>query len=198
MDKYKIIALYGESGSGKDTLLREAIKIYGDKIHKIVGSTTRPPRTGEENGVAYHFLTNEEFTMQVLNCDMFEAANFRGWYYGTNINDLDKNKINIGVFNTVSLDIILKDDRFEVIPIYISTTPKTALIRALKREESPDVDEIIRRYQTDKKDFEIFFDEHPTLPNYYLLNEEEDSLSNERVSTYLNVVLTLENWDEIK
>ena len=62
MDKYKIIALYGESGSGKDTLLREAIKIYGDKIHKIVGSTTRPPRTGEENGVAYHFLTNEEFT----------------------------------------------------------------------------------------------------------------------------------------
>ena len=47
-------------------------------------------------------------------------------------------------------------------------------------------------------DFEIFFDEHPTLPNYYLLNEEEDSLSNERVSTYLNVVLTLENWDKIK
>ena len=71
MDKYKIIALYGESGSGKDTLLREAIKIYGDKIHKIVGSTTRPPRTGEENGVAYHFLTNEEF--KALN------SNYKGY-----------------------------------------------------------------------------------------------------------------------
>ena len=197
MDKYKIIALYGKSASGKDTFLKIALKCFKD-FHKIINSTTRPPREGEKDGVAYHFLTNEEFTMQVLNCDMFEAANFRGWYYGTNINDLDKNKINIGVFNTVSLDIILKDDRFKVIPIYISTKPKTALIRALKREESPDVDEIIRRYQTDKKDFEIFFDEHPTLPNYYLLNEEEDSLSNERVSTYLNVVLTLENWDEIK
>ena len=119
MDKYKIIALYGESGGGKDTLLREAIRIYGDKIHKIVGSTTRPPREGEEDGVAYHFLTNEEFTEQILNQEMFEAATFRGWCYGTNINDLNKNKINIGVFNTSSLDIVLRDSRFEVIPIYI-------------------------------------------------------------------------------
>lgn len=197
MDKYKIIALYGKSASGKDTFLRMALKCFKN-FHKIISSTTRPPREGEKDGIAYHFLTNEEFAIQVLNCSMFEAATFHGWYYGTNINDLDINKINIGVFNTISLDIILKDDRFEVIPIYIQTEPKTSLIRALEREECPDVDEIIRRYQTDKKDFEIFFDEHPILPNYYFWNGEKDDLSDERVSTYLNVVLTLEHWDEIE
>lgn len=194
MEKYKIIALYGKSASGKDTFLKVALNYFKD-FHKIINSTTRPPREGERDGVAYHFLTNEEFAIQVLNCNMFEAATFRGWYYGTNINDLDINKINIGVFNTASLDIILKDDRFEVIPIYILTEPKTSLIRALEREDNPDVDEIIRRYQTDKKDFEIFFEEHPNLPDYYLWNGEKDNLSADRISAYLKSVLILEHWD---
>lgn len=194
MDKYKIIALYGKSASGKDTFLKVALNYFKD-FHKIISSTTRPPREGEKNGVAYHFLTNEDFAIQVLNYSIFEAATFRGWYYGTNINDLDINKINIGVFNTASLDIILKDNRFEVIPIYILTEPKTSLIRALEREDNPDVDEIIRRYQTDKKDFEIFFEEHPNLPDYYLWNGKKDNLSADRISAYLKSVLALEHWD---
>lgn len=190
MDKYKIIALYGESGSGKDTLLREAIKIYGDKIHKIVGSTTRPPRTREENGVAYHFLTNEEFTEQVLNQDMFEAATFRGWCYGTNINDLSKDKINIGVFNTSSLDIILNDDRFEVVSIYVEVPAKERIIRALKREDDPDINEIFRRYQTDTQDFKIFFNWHTGFPNRIFKNENiAHFLWEEKVKEYLDPII---------
>lgn len=190
MDKYKIIALYGESGSGKDTLLQEAIKIYEDKIHKIVGSTTRPPREGEKDGVAYHFLTNEEFAIQVLNCSMFEAATFRGWYYGTNINDLDITKINIGVFNTSSLDIILNDKRFEVIPIYIEVSAKERIIRTLNREDNPDINEIFRRYQTDTQDFKIFFNWHTGFPNRIFKNENiAHFLWEEKVKEYLNSII---------
>lgn len=190
MDKYKIIALYGESGSGKDTLLQEAIKIYEDKIHKIVGSTTRPPREGEKDGVAYHFLTNEEFAIQVLNCSMFEAATFRGWYYGTNINDLDITKINIGVFNTSSLDIILNDKRFEVIPIYIEVPAKERIIRTLNREDNPDINEIFRRYQTDTQDFKIFFNWHTGFPNRIFKNENiAHFLWEEKVKEYLNSII---------
>lgn len=190
MNKYKIIALYGESGSGKDTLLREAIQIYGDKIHKIVGSTTRPPRTGEEDGIAYHFLTNEEFTKQILNQDMFEAATFRGWCYGTNINDLSKDKINIGVFNTSSLDIILNDNRFEVVPIYIEVPAKERIIRALNREDNPDINEIFRRYQTDTQDFKIFFNWHAGLPDRIFKNENiAHFLWEEKVKEYLDPIV---------
>lgn len=189
MNKYKIIALYGESASGKDTFLKKALEYFKD-LHKIVGSTTRPPRDGEEDGIAYHFLTNEEFARQIIDCSMFEAASFRGWYYGTNINDLSRDKINIGVFNTSSLDIILNDSRFEVIPLYFKASPKVRLMRALEREANPDVNEIIRRYQTDQKDFKEFFIEHPNLPSYEFNNEDEQSMDSTVVITYLIPLIT--------
>lgn len=36
---------------------------------------------------------------------------------------------------------------------YITASDKTRLLRQLNREGDPDVEEIIRRYSTDKKDF---------------------------------------------
>lgn len=51
---------------------------------------------------------------------------------------------------------------------------KTRLLRQLNRQDNPDVDEIVRRYGTDKKDFSaIDFDklvlqnEHTTLEELY-------------------------------
>ena len=62
--KIKVVALFGKAGSGKDTILREVVS-KGD-FHEIVSCTTRPRREGEQDGVNYHFLTNEEFTDLVL------------------------------------------------------------------------------------------------------------------------------------
>ena len=41
MSKYQIIALYGASGSGKDTILKWIVSHY-PKINPIVSCTTRP------------------------------------------------------------------------------------------------------------------------------------------------------------
>ena len=49
MSKYKIIALIGAAGSGKDTILKNVLK-EDSSIHEIVSCTTRPPREGEING----------------------------------------------------------------------------------------------------------------------------------------------------
>ena len=50
MDKYKIIALCGPTGSGKDYILSRLFEtIYGKMhLHKIITSTTRPPRVYEK------------------------------------------------------------------------------------------------------------------------------------------------------
>lgn len=54
-----MIALLGESASGKSTIEKELINKYG--LKKIVSYTTRQPRVGEEDGVDYHFVTDAEF-----------------------------------------------------------------------------------------------------------------------------------------
>ena len=149
--KIKIIALFGKAGAGKDTIQQWIISRHN--LHGIVSCTTRPPRDYEENGVDYHFLSNEDFTRKVLNGTMLEATEFRGWFYGTPLDSLSLDKINVGVFNIAGIDALLEDTRLEVYPVIVYAPDKTRLIRQLMREESPDCEEICRRFQTDNKDF---------------------------------------------
>lgn len=95
----KIVALMGESGSGKDTILHNIMEKYPSYFNEIISCTTRPPREGEKDGVNYHFLSIDEFTKKVLNGDMLEATEFNDWHYGTDRESLTIDKINIGVFN---------------------------------------------------------------------------------------------------
>lgn len=152
MNKYKIIALIGEAGSGKDSVMREVIK-RNSGLHEIISCTTRPPREGEINGINYFFLTNEEFAAKVINMEMFEATSFRGWFYGTSIDSLDKSVINIGVFNPDGIYALLESSNVELTVYYLKASPKERLIRQLTRERDPDIEEILRRYRTDNEDF---------------------------------------------
>ncbi len=53
-----LIVICGPSGSGKG----EALQFLSQSgIDKVVTYTTRKPRPGEENGLHYHFITEEEF-----------------------------------------------------------------------------------------------------------------------------------------
>jgi len=153
MKKIKIIALFGPSGSGKDTLAKYLVANQSN-THEIISCTTRPMRDYEQDGIDYHFLTTEQFAEKVLDGTMLEATSFRDWFYGTPIDSLDENKINIGVFNIQGIECLLKDNRLEVYPVYIMCEDKVRLQRCLNREMVPDCEEICRRFLTDMKDFE--------------------------------------------
>ena len=150
--KYKIVALIGESASGKDTY-KKYICENTDDFNSIVSTTTRPPREGEVNGINYYFCTAEEFGVKILDFSMLEATDFNNWFYGTSLEALDENKINVGCFSPEGVRQLKEDSRIDLIVLYIKTSPKVRLMRSLNREESPDVDEIVRRYSTDAKDF---------------------------------------------
>ena len=92
--KYQVIALYGASGSGKDTILKWVVSHY-PKLHLIVSCTTRPMRDGEVDGLDYHFVTEEEMMEQILSGEMLEATEFRGWFYGTQTSALSEDTVNI-------------------------------------------------------------------------------------------------------
>ena len=179
MSKYKILALIGEAGSGKDTLMQR-ILAKAPGLHEIISCTTREPREGEVHGKNYFFLTEEEFAQKVLNLEMLEATH-KNWFYGTSIDSLDESVVNIGVFNPDGIYALLESPEVDLIPVYVRAKPKTRLLRQLNREENPNVDEIIRRYGADKEDFEEFYFQH-----FIVDNETEEDLD-----TAVNLILQL-------
>ena len=59
----QVIVISGPSGVGKDTIINELRRRpIGQTFHYVVTCTTREPRSGEMNGVHYHFHTDESFT----------------------------------------------------------------------------------------------------------------------------------------
>lgn len=175
MSKIKIIALFGKAGSGKDALLHAIMNRNIPTLHEIISCTTRPPREGEQHGVNYYFLSVEEFTHKVLNGDMLEATEFRDWFYGTALDALNPNAINIGVFNPAGLKALIEDTRLEVLCVGMRASDKTRLLRQLGRESNPDVSEICRRYFADEQDFgcwELDSEEYEQI--CYLDNENRD------------------------
>lgn len=168
MKKLKVLAIMGKAGSGKDTIAKELLKLRPHKFNRVVSATTRPPREGEVNGVDYHFLTPETFLRELDNNRMIEATCFNNWAYGTPIMSLDEEKINLLVLNPEGVQILSWDDRIDLKVAYIEATDKERLIRQLNREENPDIEEIIRRFSTDKTDFQIAEneDEFPTVSKF--------------------------------
>ena len=150
---YKVLALMGPSGSGKDTVLKEVLKKNPNDFHKIINCTTRPMREGETNGVDYFFISPETFAEQVLNFDMIEATNFNDWFYGTSKDALVNNAINIGVFSPEAVEALLESPEIELMVLELAASDKTRLLRQLNREANPNVHEIIRRFKADEEDF---------------------------------------------
>ena len=153
-DKYTIIALMGKAGSGKDTMMKALLKqpAFQNAV-PIISCTTRPKREYEKDGIDYHFLTKEQFTDKILSGDMLEATVFNDWCYGTSIDNLSNDKINIGVFNPEGAGLLRDRDNIKLILIYIEARDKDRLLRQLNREKDPDIHEILRRYSADEMDF---------------------------------------------
>ena len=162
--KIKLVALMGESSSGKDTILSKLSLIYSG-LHKVVSTTTRPIRDYEKDGKDYFFIDEHGFAEKILNFEMLEATDFNDWFYGTEIKALDENRINVGAYNPDGVRCLLEDSRIDLKVIYIKADDKTRIIRALNREEEPNIEEIFRRYGTDKNDFDSIDFEYVTVAN---------------------------------
>lgn len=60
MDLGRVVVLCGPSGVGKSSVIQKARGLVPD-LWLSVSATTRAPRTGEDHGVDYWFVTREEF-----------------------------------------------------------------------------------------------------------------------------------------
>lgn len=116
---------------------------------------------------------------------MLEYTEFNGWLYGTGKVSIDKRYINVGVFNPAGIRSLINNPEVDVKVIWVRASAKTRLLRQLNRESAPNVDEIIRRYQTDEEDFSNL-----NFPYKSVDNEENTSLK----WVYANIQNLLGSW----
>ncbi len=84
MSNGAILVLSGPSGAGKSSLINKIEKDIGP-FYFSISTTTRPMREGEEDGVHYHFVSEEEFKKDIEQEHFLEHALVHGNYYGTSI-----------------------------------------------------------------------------------------------------------------
>lgn len=77
-----LFILSAPSGAGKTTVCEALLKELPD-LRRAVTTTTRPPRTGEVNGVDYFFLSREEFQDKLKAGRFLESAVIYDNYYGS-------------------------------------------------------------------------------------------------------------------
>lgn len=89
MNKGIVIVISGPSGSGKGTVVEQLRKIYPN-AGVSVSATTRQKRTGEVDGVHYHYKSREEFEKLIESGEVLEHTTYNGNYYGTLRSEAEK------------------------------------------------------------------------------------------------------------
>lgn len=159
------------SGAGKSSLISALIeKNTTNDLQVSVSHTTRAPRTGEENGVHYHFVNVDQFKGLIDEGVFFEWAQVFDNYYGTSRTVIEEQLANgIDVF----LDIDWQGARQvkELMPqskgIFIMPPSRSELERRLVGRGT-DSDEIISARMQQAVSEMSHYDEY----DYLIINDD--------------------------
>jgi len=85
----RLIIISSPSGGGKGTLIKE-VRAMMPELGFSVSHTTRPQRSGEQDGREYFFVTREDFDKRIDAGEFLEYADVHGNLYGTSIAESEK------------------------------------------------------------------------------------------------------------
>ena len=152
----------GKSASGKDTVFSRLINDKDLAFERMVPYTTRPMRSGETDGVEYHFTDIDGLKSLRDDGKVIEERCYHtihgDWHYFT-VDDenvsRDKDYLLIGTLEVYEKLVAFYGGE-RVVPLYIEIDDGERLQRALQRERSqdnPKYAEMCRRYLADCEDF---------------------------------------------
>lgn len=147
MNQNGILAVVsGFSGAGKGTLMKELLRKHPKQYALSVSATTRKPRTGEEHGREYFFLSREEFEQMIETDDLIEHACYVGNYYGTPKSYvLDQMKAGRDVILEIEIQGALKvKEKFPDTLLLFVTPPGADVLQQRLRGRGTETEEVIR------------------------------------------------------
>lgn len=140
------------SGAGKTSLVKALLE-RARGIEVSVSYTTRAPRTGEQNGVNYHFVDVPTFERMVREGAFLEHANVFGNYYGT-ARQTVADKLAQGVDIILEIDWQGAQQVRKLFPGAIGIfilPPSRAVLESRLRNRKTDSDEVIARRLSEAK-----------------------------------------------
>ena len=160
----KLYVLMGKSASGKDTIYRRLLEDMQLKLKPVVPYTTRPIRSGEEDGREYYFvgearLRELEAEGRVVEHRVYQTV-YGAWHYFT----VDDGQIVLSgaqdylMIDTLAGYLQLREyfGAGHVVPLYVEVEDGLRLARAVERErgqQQPKYAELCRRFLADEEDF---------------------------------------------
>ena len=139
----KIFCLMGKSSSGKDTIYKALTEDNELDLKQMISYTTRPIRSGETEGLQYHFVTEEQLSYLEEEGRIVELRSYNTvhgvWKYFTVCEegmDLEADSyLVIGTLNSWH-SMCAYYGRTRMVPVYIEVEDGVRLERALLRERS--------------------------------------------------------------
>jgi guanylate kinase len=146
----KVFVITGPSGVGKGTLIKMLLERVPD-LALSVSATTREPREGEEDGVDYHFLSEEQFQERREAGDFLEFATYSGNHYGTLNSELDR-CLDKGRSVVLEIEVQgatqVRAARPDSVQIFIAPPDESVLRERLSGRGTDSADAIDRRLKT--------------------------------------------------
>jgi len=98
-----LLIVSGPAGTGKTTLC-ERILAEESSLERVITSTTRAPREGEQDKVDYYFFDRSTFEKKIEAGDFYEHAHVHGNIYGTLRSEV-QDKLEAGIDLLLNIDV---------------------------------------------------------------------------------------------
>jgi guanylate kinase len=148
-----LVVISAPSGAGKTTLVQQLLATRPGLV-RAVTSTTRPPRTGERDGVDYYFFSPAEFDRRLAAGEFIENATVYGHSYGVLRSEL-LGKLRQGLDVLLNVDVqgsatirakALADPELgRALVMVFLAPPSLAVLEQRLRHRATDAEEVIAR-----------------------------------------------------